>query len=137
MSDDEFRIDYLKLNPVEWSHWFKNEWLPKNTPHSNHKYFITFTYNGNGTIEDWKKRIRFELSRKFVMSFKLCIEHEDTNIHAHVILESNKYLRKERHFATFIKQYGYVDLKKVQYDNGLEQYISKEGEIIESLEKIV
>lgn len=89
-------------------------------------YFITFTTQNEVDVDKWKKRLAFEMSRKFVESFQLVIEHEDANIHAHVLLHANGYIKRDK-FKTYIKSFGYIDFKKVKFDNGIFEYITKEA----------
>ncbi len=47
------------------------------------------------------------------------------NIHAHVLLHSNAYIKRQK-FKTYMGQYGYIDFKKIRYDNGILEYLNKE-----------
>lgn len=118
----------------DWSKAY-DKWKKVHLP-ARYKYLITFTRDPNKQIvAKWIERVRFELGRKFIQSFKATMEHVDTNIHIHALIESNKYLKKDD-FKCFINNYGNIDLKKVVSNNGIEQYLSKENDMILSLEDL-
>lgn len=88
--------------------------------------------------EQWLKRVQFELGRKFVRSFKLAIEHKDSNIHAHARIVSKNLIKKSRDYKTYVNDYGFVDVRNVKYDNGTELYLEKEigGKVFTKVEEI-
>lgn len=61
-------------------------------------------------------------------SFKYCKEHEDTNLHFHVYVETYKPLEKQQ-FKHWIKHRGYVDFKRVKpgTEEQTQQYLYKEN----------
>lgn len=132
--------------PSEWlfdpvfKQWYDTEWYPANYPQSRrqarHRYFITFTLapDKGVTVEEFTNRLRFELARKYVLSFRGCIENRDSNIHAHVMLDTDVHLKKTKQFSTWTKKYGFVDLKKINYDNGIEQYFT--GDVFTEISEI-
>ncbi len=95
-------------------------------------YFINFTTRPGIDLKKWRKRLAFEMSRKFINGFELAVEHEDTNAHAHVRLRSSKYIKPSQIFSTYIKAFGNIDCKKVLYDNGIFAYLQKEADIVYS-----
>ncbi len=97
-------------------------------------YMVTYTTRPGCDMEKWKKRLVFEMQRKYVAKFELCIEHEDTNAHAHVLLSTTKYIKPRHTFKTYIKTYGNVDCRKVRYDNGISGYLEKEGTVYSAVE---
>ena len=84
----------------------------------------------------FKKRIAFELQRKFVVSFKVCFEHEDSNLHAHAVVESNRHLRKKDMFKTYLNNYGFIDMQLVRSEEAVNQYLEKESEVYDKIEFI-
>lgn len=89
-----------------------------------HKYFVTFTVDPKkGVTEDlWVTRLATEMRRKFVKSFQLVIENRETNMHAHASVITNKHL-KRADFHTYEKFFGHVDLRKVENDRGVDEYL--------------
>lgn len=96
-------------------------------------YLMTFTRNPNSRYskESWLERVKKELSKNFIEEFAAALEHKDTNIHCHACVKTTKLITK-REFKVFIRDYGFVDLRRVNDDNGVVPYISKdlpEGEV--------
>lgn len=117
---DKEELDFLVENPQEWYRQRMANQPPR------HTYLVTFTKAADVDIDKWKQRLKFEMSRKFVTSFSLVIEHEDGNIHAHAKIKSTKYIKKSREYRSYIKAYGFVDVKNVKFDNGVDEYLAKE-----------
>lgn len=128
------KTDYVEIrnNPESW---LQNK-LKTIKNKNNHTYFITFTKAKDVSDDTFIKRLKFELKRKFVKSFKCVIEHKDSNIHAHVLLDSNKHLKKDT-FKTYIKSVGLIDLKNAKFDNGITEYMEKENKIFENVQDII
>lgn len=129
----EEELNYIVAHPIKWANEKRADALPS---YKCKTYFITFTTKPGVKRDKWIKRLRFELSRKYVKSFEMCIEHEDTNLHAHVLLSSDRYLKRKKHFKTYLNTFGTVDIQKVVKDNGLHSYLEKEGEAITDVNKI-
>lgn len=125
-------IDEIVRNPFEW---LKRKQEELNLQ-GKKKYFITFTKRDEINSEKFKKRIAFELQRKHVVSFKVCFEHEDQNLHAHALVESNKYLRKNDTFKTYMRNYGFVDLQKVRNEAAVDLYLQKENSFHDKIDFI-
>lgn len=96
------------------------------------QFLVTFTKDPKVTTDHWFSRLCKQLQRKFVKRFQCSLEHLDSNIHAHVVIRSDEYLRK-RHFAAFP---GHVDCRTVRTDNGVSDYISKENKIFDDIIKL-
>lgn len=111
-------------DPHAWHAARKAEIQRLRKENTENKYFITFTWNNSVLKSLWLSRVKFELSRKYVKSFKAVIEHADSNIHCHALLVTDQSLAK-RHFSTFVKKCGFVDIKHVTSDNGIDQYGDK------------
>lgn len=88
-------------------------------------YFVTFTYNNVADKDEWEDRVITELSKKSWITSKYCIEHKDTNIHAHALV-TTKYKKTRRDFAVFERKFGGVNVKLVSKDNGILDYMEKE-----------
>ena len=128
--------------------WFEYK-APEPPPKEVHypRYFMTFTIDRtgrnvpfgksgkliyrppyNGDYETFKALIEEQLSRPAFKGVIYCIEHRETNMHAHALITS------EANFSHYEKQWyhmhynvGNVDQKVVRKDNGIADYMSKEG----------
>lgn len=98
--------------------------------YKSRKYLITFTYNPNSgyTKESFKQAVIKQLNRKTIEEAHYAFEHEETNIHCHALVTSTHPLSKAN-FHSHSRKYGNIDLKSVQNDNGIIDYISKETSI--------
>lgn len=127
---------YTIVSRKEWelANWRKvfEEWLAtkgrKIGPVLDCVYFITFTYNPSCKYskEEFKKAVEKQLKRGIFSSYKHVFEHEDSNIHAHALVHSKHRLNKDN-FKSHARKYGYVDIKSVKEDNGIEEYLTKEN----------
>lgn len=113
----------IVLAPFEWLEMNKHS----RKKYEGYKYLVTFTRNENGryTKKEWLDRVCKELRRK---AFSLAVgelEHIDTNIHCHAVIETGKAVHKSL-FKVFIRDYGFVDLRRINIDNGVQTYIEKE-----------
>lgn len=95
-------------------------------------YLLTFTKRSEVKPSDWFDAIIKQLKKKFIIKFLIGFEHLDANMHAHAYIECNKYVQK-REFALYERDIGYIDLRIVRKDNGVEGYISKENPIYENV----
>lgn len=123
-------------------HWCTNcivsdplEWLEQNKRSRSkfglgYYYLLTFTRNPNSKYQksEWFKRILKELGRQSFSQVKANLEHIDTNIHCHSIVSSNKPISKTL-FKVFQRDYGFVDLRRIVVDNGVDAYIVKDDTI--------
>lgn len=127
-------IDRIISDPFRWL----SEEKSKHNLIERHRFLLTFTRNEAIDVGVWKNRVRAQLQRKAIKSVKYVLEHKDTNIHCHALVETDKVLRK-REFRAFEKTYGYVDVKNVKKDNGLMDYFTKEegNEILTDLDKLI
>lgn len=105
---------------------FMEKWLKEHKQNAKHEYFLTFTTKQDVDKKKWLKRLKFELSRKYVVDFKLCFEHKDTNVHAHVKVKSTKHLKKQM-FKTYETAFGWIDIRLIKHDNGIDEYMEKEA----------
>lgn len=97
------------------------------------RYLLTFTTrpDARDSIDAFQKAVEHQLSRAAFLSASYSIEHPETNLHAHAIVHSNRYLQGNKDFAVFTKHYGHVDVKAIRIDNGVEAYIGKESPIFD------
>lgn len=95
------------------------------------RYILTFTRNPNSrkNLKQWYERILKELKRKTYKCNALAIEHPDSNIHCHAIIDSSKPISHTL-FEVFKRDYGNIDLKRINIDNGVTDYIAKETDPI-------
>jgi len=108
---------------------------------TDYGYFITYTLDPQKarTHEQWIARLKIEMSRKFVRSFKMVIENRDTNKHAHAYVRTNTLVKKGSDFHTYNKYFGMVDVRKVENDNGVDDYlgVSVGAEVFTDVEQII
>lgn len=95
--------------------------------YNNFSYLVTFTRNPNSryTQPEWFQKVMKELSKKFTLHAKAELEHITTNIHCHAVIECTKAISKTQ-YSVFNRDYGYVDLRRVKVDNGIDNYICKD-----------
>lgn len=98
------------------------------------RYFMTFTRDpSNGTKLAWFDLLMKAL-RQSVHQFQSgTIEHMDKNIHCHAYVTSKYNLSKDR-YKLFSKHHS-MNIKKVNHDNGVVNYMTKENDPIDSLDK--
>lgn len=113
----------IVANPMAWLERKKKERRRFNGT----KYLITFTRNPNSrfSLEEWLKRIKKEVLRKCFSEQYCSLEHPESNIHIHAIVSSNKPISKSL-FYVFNDRYGFVDVRRINVDNGVLDYIEKE-----------
>jgi len=78
-------------------------------------------------IDQWKTFLLKQFKRKCFREGKYVIEHESTNIHCHV----HAYLLQDPfgdRFKAYEENYGSIDRKKVEKDNGIDGYFRKENQ---------
>jgi len=129
---DPKEIEEIMLTPFDWLKRKQQELKMR----VKKKYFITFTKRNEIDAKKFKKRIAFELQRKFVVSFSVCFEHEDTNLHAHAIIESSRHLRKANDFKTYLNNYGFLDIQMVRNEAAVQQYLEKDGVVHDKIDFI-
>jgi len=116
-------LDEIVRDPFAW---FARQ--KKSRHHyEGYKYLLTFTRNPNSrySIQEWLKRIKKEIIRRSFSEQHCSLEHPDTNIHIHAVVNSNKPIAKSL-FKVFSRDYGYVDVRRINIDNGVLDYIQKE-----------
>jgi len=95
----------------------------------NPMYLITFTHNQTTDKALFRAAVIKQLNRSIFLQVRFAEEHKDTNYHLHAICTSKFNLNKDN-FKSHARKYGHVDVRHVTQDNGLDEYISKESEII-------
>jgi len=95
------------------------------------RYFCTFTRNPKaGTKQQWFALLLKTLNQSLHTFICGTIEHVDSNIHCHAILESKYNLSKDRYKAFFKANPGSdngKELQKIKWDNGTNSYLTKEN----------
>lgn len=124
-SVSEEEISFLISDPMAW---LKLK-LRERKKYDGIRYLLTFTRNPNSnkTLPQWYARVYKELQRQTFSNVTLAIEHPTTNIHIHAVVDANKPISKTL-FKVFARDYGYTDTRRVNIDNGLIDYISKESD---------
>lgn len=114
-------LDQIIIDPMKWLR------SQKLTKYKDTTYLLTFTRNPNSRYDptQWLRRIDKELGKSFITESLSTLEHIDTNIHCHTVIQTTHPITKTR-FAVFNRDYGYVDLKRINTDNGVQAYIEKE-----------
>lgn len=102
---------------------------PVKTAKVGGRFIITFTKRPDVRFEFFKNQVIRQLARKVFNSGKYAFEHVATNAHCHAYVESPFNLCKS-HFAHIEKVCGFVDIKRVGWNNGVEEYISKENDYV-------
>ncbi len=108
--------------------WLARQKLTVNGKYTGNWYIVTFTYNPNSRYDklEWLRRVNKEVHRYYVLdSSRFALEHMDTNIHCHAVMETSKRISKVL-FKIFNRDYGYVDLRRINVDNDPINYIEKE-----------
>lgn len=95
----------------------------------NPMYLITFTHNQTTDKALFRAAVIKQLNRSIFLKVRFAEEHKDTNYHIHAICTSKFNLNKTN-FESHSRKHGHVDVRHVTEDNGLDEYISKENEII-------
>lgn len=119
------REDYMSNLQIITNYLMYNSHKKSVTGQKN-KYFITFTHNNNTPKDDFKKAVEKQLERKIFTHVEYAFEHEETNIHCHAIVES-KFTLNSLNFKSHSTKHGYVQIKIIKHDNGLQDYINKEN----------
>lgn len=119
------RLRALIADPVGW-HEREKAMIERSIQDKPKLYWITLSRDEKVSLDVWKKRVQFELRRAHVLNFTAVVEHPKTNIHVHIKMYSKVFL-KQAMFDTFNNNYGWVDLSPVGKDNGISQYMEKEG----------
>lgn len=100
--------------------------IPPPPPPPTLKYLITFTKAKDTELSQWRDRVEFELTRSHIVKvLNKAYEHMDKNPHCHTYIECKTKVDKND-YKTFIKKFGFVDIKLVKKDNGINQYFKNE-----------
>lgn len=100
--------------------------IPPPPPPPTLKYLITFTKAKDTELSQWRDRVEFELTRSHIVKvLNKAYEHMDKNPHCHTYVECKTKVDKND-YKTFIKKFGFVDIKLVKKDNGINQYFKNE-----------
>ncbi len=108
--------------------WLARQKLGKNGKYDGNWYIVTFTYNPNSRYDkiQWLRRVNKEIHRYYVLdSSRFALEHIDTNIHCHAVTECSKPIAKSL-YNVFNRDYGFVDIRRINVDNDPIAYIEKE-----------
>lgn len=131
-----YQLDQFRLDPAG----FCKQYLKDRKSKGKMDYFVTFTTRPDLTddeITEWKQYLKTIVQWESVLSYRLCFEHQTSNIHAHCRLitsrplNTNKFKKdKTRNpkycFTKHEKNFGNVDIKPIRVDNGIEKYMAKE-----------
>lgn len=108
--------------------------LPSLEPTVGGRFFLTFTLkpelpglqsHSEQWISAFRRAVIKQLQRQIITSGSYVFEHVDLNCHCHAYVTSN-YNITRKHFESVTKKFGYVDLRRVTHDNGVEEYMGKE-----------
>lgn len=116
----------LVSSPMEWCELANKAMRSKYQ--GEYWYLITFTRNPNSKYDKkkWLSRIvDKELSRSCILQSESVLEHLDTNVHCHSYCQLSKPIAKSL-FSVFSRDYGYVDVRRIKVNNGVEDYITKD-----------
>ena len=95
------------------------------TSKSSRKYLLTFTKKPEVPTQIWANRIISQLDRSNIHNFiSGALEHITTNIHCHAYVESPRISKDD--YRAFSRNYGFVDVRQIKVDNGIEDYTQKE-----------
>lgn len=116
-------IDRIVLNPTLWLELKKKARKRFNSL----SYLVTFTRNPNSRYnkKEWLRRVVQELRKAYITDVACSLEHIETNIHCHAVVSTNKAVAKSA-YKVFNRDYGYVDLRRINVDNGVVNYIEKD-----------
>jgi hypothetical protein len=91
-----------------------------------HTYFLTLTTDPEKrvTLADLKKYCYNFVARKGVLEWGGCIEHIDSNMHAHIMFKYNGSFRRH-YLSAYSRNFGHFQLRRVTVDNGIQKYIEK------------
>jgi len=123
-SEVDFHTRHFEKCPICWAN------CPQTKGDNERKYLVTFTRNPNTkyTLAQWRAAVHKQIKRDIFLKGHYAFEHEDTNIHCHVLALSTGMAKSN--FAPFIRKFGNIDLRSVGKDNGIMEYIGKENEIV-------
>jgi len=121
-------LNCIRTSPVDWGQMNLSA-IRMSSSSSQPTYLLTFTRNPNSrySLDSWLDRVVTELCRKPFTDVRCSLEHVSTNIHCHALITYNSKgrLGKDK-FTVFARDYGFVDLRRVNSDNGVIEYISKD-----------
>jgi len=91
-------------------------------------YLVTFTRNPNSrySIPEMLNRVAKELERSSIVEHFCMPEHMDSNIHVHAAIRFTTPHQKERTFKVYMRDYGYVDMRRINVNNGVADYLLKD-----------
>lgn len=132
MVADQADVKFCAKNPAGWLAYHQRKDRKK---FIGQTYLITFTRNPSSRFspDEWLTRVKRELKKTFIITVKAVLEHPDTNMHVHAIVTTNRLIarvvpgKKHQHFYAFVRDYGHVDIQRINVDNGVENYIAKEA----------
>lgn len=91
------------------------------------RYLITFTKKPEVDMSKWKARVEMELERSHITQvINKAFEHMESNPHCHAYVEVKRKIDKLKDYPTFIKKFGFVDIRLIKKDNGVSQYFLNE-----------
>lgn len=136
---------YSKRTAAEWDEIFSygidmNRFYKPTKPTPKKRYFLTLTRNPVYSKQEWLDDITKVCQQTLHEFISGTIEHLDTNIHAHVIVESKYNLDPKRYKKFYAKHPGSHNserVKKIKWDNGTQSYISKENHPYQNLEDFI
>lgn len=114
--------------------------LKQNKPIKLYRYFITWTLSSNDKYVQGKKYIDGMSIRENALSIKDCryIDEigEKGNKHFHMDITTTIPLKKDR-FKHYIDNIGFIDIRPVKNDNGIEAYMLKQNKSPDDIVKLV
>lgn len=132
MTPEEYREynSFMETKSIDMMEYIRTHPRYQLEQHSN-KYFITFTYNPSTEREAFIPAVIKQLQREIHLHVHYCIEHEDTNIHVHALVESQQgvSLTADR-YKSHARKHGHVRVDHIKQNNGIEQYMEKENKPI-------
>lgn len=132
-TSDSIKDPHVTPSVTSWYsvwHYLQALWRP--TP-TEYRYFITFTLDptkGTPSQDTFEQTVRKQLGRSVMSSAMYSIEHPQTNMHAHALVQVNHNLTASN-FESYSKRYGHVRIDRVARDNGIQAYMEKENPIHE------
>lgn len=121
---------FILSDSKAWLAWRQSQ-LP---PTPKHIYFVTLTRNEQVPVDKWLARVRYELTRTYVVRLEGGIEKPTENIHVHLRLATDKYIDKQK-FKTFFTHYGWVDFQVAKSREATELYVTKGDYVFKTLEQ--
>lgn len=95
-----------------------------------YNYFVTATLKDTKDAELAEKWIKDRIKLSFINGIILVKEHENSNLHFHYIMSTEKAVTKNQTQKHYMSRFGHVDFKPLKSTNDYQQvldYISKEN----------